>query len=427
MNGTKEEFFHNQDHVFQYVEEVQQAEEADACLIKEASYITTHTASANDKKPAISLAPQELTHASEIILATDHNGSTNLEESIKRGARPLELSGTMKRPETSKRKASEVVVSTPEESAHITKRITSIQLPAALILPRHTPKIPERIPKLFADLVFYFIPNSRTNVARRTRMNKVEQLGGLILPRFDAGRITHIIVDNGINANIVLKHIDKAAIPDHIMILNERWTPDCVIFSRILESTDQYWVSGFEDRDSETPKLREEKVNSVEDIAVEETGSLIIKDMKPRLPIRESNTVESSGSSLVGSTISPTIAFAVQNTVAIRIPDTPQAVDELEITMATVRMLGDVQLEEEPQASPEEVAKRRVKTHNLQGQEHFRCMKPHTVGDSNPSGPNDFVISKVGHLWPTLHITNHTYSYKLCYPTTRPPVIRTTR
>ncbi|CCG83541.1 putative DNA polymerase POL4 [Taphrina deformans PYCC 5710] len=241
-------------------------------------------------------------------------------------------------------------------------------------------------------MVFYFIPNSRLNPARSARMQKVEALGGLILSCFDEHKITHIVVDRNITGSVVLQHLKLDTLPSSITVYNEQWTPDSVIYGRLMEAVPKYQIEGMEwlDRRSEHPKNVEHIDNSGDKYP---DASLKIKAAKHgHLPVLP-NTVSDEESQILES-VSPTIAFLDSN-ISLLEGSTPQRPkDELDSTIKALGKLGPVQLEDEEDLE-DGIANDQDhrKTFALQ---NFKCMQAHVMSTlSSIQGPNDYVIEKL--------------------------------
>lgn len=246
-----------------------------------------------------------------------------------------------------------------------------------------------KAPSLFDGFVFYFVPNSRTNVARNLRMKKVEQLGGIISPHFHTTIVTHLIVDKNLSFSLVLRTISCDNIPDSITVLNEYWTPDCIITGKLLDHSVKYTVQGMENLGK--PALSAASSLAIQTIGHRQIGSsnqeeqsLQIK--KPKLKGELSLHMSDSSN----ASLSPTVAF--QDPVPDPdefVPCTRRALDDLDQVITVVNRLGNIQLEEECGETDDG-----LKT-TLEWQSKFKCMTPHT--ESNASGKciNEFVIEKV--------------------------------
>lgn len=282
------------------------------------------------------------------------------------------------------------------------------------LVPREETKELELPAKLFTGLIFYFIPNSRVNMARNLRMKKVEENGGRIADTFDAQDITHLVVDKNLNAAIVHKATQVLAFDLSVTVLNEFWTPDCVIYNRLLPVTDKYRVQGisYSDLQQDTPSVMGAQSSKEMDKLPDKPQSLQIKPRETRQDQIEtslpSTPTHSLQASLVKSTISPTITFArTQHLVHLQKSSSEVARswteknDELEYMLSTVRALGDVRLEEEQQLAALELSEIEDKPYsmglpsNLSSESRFRCMQPVKMDKSKDCGPNDFIIAKV--------------------------------
>lgn len=241
--------------------------------------------------------------------------------------------------------------------------------------------------KLFDNLVFYFIPNSRINKARDLRMKKVEQYGGTIAKQFSQS-VTHIISDKGYTANLILKATALEHLPPGMHAFNELWTPDCVIYGRLLETNTKYEISGLATQLSEVASPSRTEQDS-------QPKSLQIKPTPMKDNVR---TPQNSASQPSDLTISPSVAFARSNEKLDRVPTT-QPKDELDVAMDAVHRLGSTMMAHESQeeedsnglaASPHEsYVQRRV------WQDKFKCMAAHPQNKPPNLGPNSFVVERV--------------------------------
>ncbi len=90
--------------------------------------------------------------------------------------------------------------------------------------------IPSNLGLSFRGTIMLFIPNSRVNGARRLRMEKVAKYGAVVAASYKQP-FTHVIVDKTLTATQVLKLADWTTVPPHIVVVNEFWTPDCILVS----------------------------------------------------------------------------------------------------------------------------------------------------------------------------------------------------
>lgn len=293
-----------------------------------------------------------------------------------------------------KRKADEMITSTAKQPPaikieHRTRSALSSDAPSSSSPTGHN----FNITGIFTGLVFYFVPNSRNNLARNLRMKKVEQLGGKIVSQFDTATITHLVVDKNLNSSIVNRIIGRESIPRSIAIFNEFWTPDCVVYGKLMDHSAKYSVPGMESRGPPIapifpPLARRTSSQSQSDA---EERSLQIKNPPENKYNIVADTPEDEDNVLSLTSFSPTVAFLESSaTTTSFVPKTSRPSDELDEALRVVHNLGDVLLEEESEFDEDIDNEDQSKW-----QAKFKCMMPHLKSSSGVAGPNDFVIQKV--------------------------------
>lgn len=263
------------------------------------------------------------------------------------------------------------------------------------------------ITQLFSGCRFYFVPNARTNTARSMRMDKVAQYGGVVLSHFKISEVTHIIVDKNINAAIVLRTISETKLPDSIKVYNELWTPDCVVYGRLIESSARYYILGLEPPKScvALADVAEVDAGEIDSDDAEDTAQPSLQIKQPRRSRYVVPTEEETDSrqtmDVSDARISPTVAFAISSSDSTaRIHETQVPKDELAEAMTLLHNLGSTPLDEEIEdleqpadaSTRDSIDERDVKR---QWERNFKCMKSHVTSSTKAADPNDFLIGKV--------------------------------
>lgn len=103
--------------------------------------------------------------------------------------------------------------------------------------------VPERRQYL-KDMVIYFFPNDDKNAARRMRISKSIEYGALWFKEWREG-ITHVIVDNNITYDEVIRHLGVDSLPADVSVVNEHYVPDCLMYKSVVSPNQRrYQVSG---------------------------------------------------------------------------------------------------------------------------------------------------------------------------------------
>lgn len=244
---------------------------------------------------------------------------------------------------------------------------------------------------LFEGLVFYFVPNSRTSVARNLRMKKVEQFGGVIVSKFDVAQVTHIIADQNLTASMIQISIGLSFIPESIRVYNEFWTPECVMYGRLIEVSDRYLVAGTEHCDP----LQTSAQMATKSVSTSQIRKEMSLGQESSLQIKKSKTIESQRLHTpehCHRSISPSIAFLNSSlSTSELVQNTLRPQDELDETVKVVQQLVQVMFDEELPNSKEA---------SLSWQSSFKRMTPHITSSkaSSTQNVNDFVIDKVSLL-----------------------------
>ncbi|KAI4248037.1 MAG: hypothetical protein L6R40_001126 [Gallowayella cf. fulva] len=98
--------------------------------------------------------------------------------------------------------------------------------------------------RIFSGRRFYFLPNDDVAPARRLRITKVLERGGIWIRNY-SDDATHIILDRKLTYDDLLKYLKRSSIPSGIAVVNEQYPADCIQY-RTLLNPDQamYYVQG---------------------------------------------------------------------------------------------------------------------------------------------------------------------------------------
>jgi DNA polymerase IV len=88
----------------------------------------------------------------------------------------------------------------------------------------------------FADFALDFFPNDKKSGARRLRIEKFEQYGGNWIKYWNESA-THIILEDNLTYNDLLKFGKFENIPSHVHVVDERFVSDCLSFRCVLDAT----------------------------------------------------------------------------------------------------------------------------------------------------------------------------------------------
>lgn len=111
------------------------------------------------------------------------------------------------------------------------------------------PRVPEA-QQIFKGLSIYFFPNNDIAPARKIRIRKALEWGALWVREWRAG-ITHVVVDNGLSYQDVLKFLNLITLPLDVILVSEIYPADCIIYRFLVKpSQPQYQVTGSEPHSS---------------------------------------------------------------------------------------------------------------------------------------------------------------------------------
>ncbi|MCJ1388601.1 hypothetical protein MMC18_001448 [Xylographa bjoerkii] len=139
--------------------------------------------------------------------------------------------------------------------------------------------------QIFKGKVFYFLPNNDIAPARRFRILRAQERGALWVKEWQAN-VTHLVVDNTLSYNDVLKYLKLSAIPPGIILVNEHYPPDCMIYKFLVNPAQQrYQLEGQQRaiKASETPTSTESSLQSLQ-----------LKPEKSRVPLKTPSRTEGS-------------------------------------------------------------------------------------------------------------------------------------
>ncbi|KAL9609107.1 MAG: hypothetical protein Q9167_006103 [Letrouitia subvulpina] len=114
---------------------------------------------------------------------------------------------------------------------------------------------------IFSGLTFYFIPNNDIAPPRKLRIKKATERGAKWAKEWQ-NDITHVILDNGLNYQDVLLHLNLPVVPPNIFLTNELYPADCIKYGMVVNVRQrQYQVQGFQKAALAKPSsLRKENV-----------------------------------------------------------------------------------------------------------------------------------------------------------------------
>jgi DNA polymerase IV len=98
--------------------------------------------------------------------------------------------------------------------------------------------------QIFRELTFFYIPNDDISPVRRARITKAREYGVTWSPEF-SHLVTHIIVDEGIPYDYVLKVLGLPVVPAGVILVDELYALDCIQFRAVLNPDQrQYKAKG---------------------------------------------------------------------------------------------------------------------------------------------------------------------------------------
>ncbi|MCJ1434004.1 hypothetical protein MMC27_003369 [Xylographa pallens] len=120
--------------------------------------------------------------------------------------------------------------------------------------------------QIFRGKIFYFLPNNDIAPARRFRIIKAQERGALWVKEWQAD-VTHVIVDNTLNYSDVLRYLKLSAMPPGIILVNEHYPPDCMMYKFLVNPAQQrYQLEGQQlvIKAGETPISTESSLKSLQ-------------------------------------------------------------------------------------------------------------------------------------------------------------------
>jgi hypothetical protein len=120
-----------------------------------------------------------------------------------------------------------------------------------------------------------FFPDNDVNKLRSIRIRKAMEYGARFVHPWQNGEgVTHVIVDTEMHYEDVLKHVGLEAIPDDIIIVNQRYPADCISNRILVDPNQKLYEVVWRKRSSNRPRANSGKLRQAppeECLIVEET------------------------------------------------------------------------------------------------------------------------------------------------------------
>ncbi|MCJ1385044.1 hypothetical protein MMC17_008162 [Xylographa soralifera] len=253
--------------------------------------------------------------------------------------------------------------------------------------------------QIFRGKIFYFLPNNDIAPARRFRILKAQERGALWVKEWQAN-ITHVIVDNTLSYSDVLRYLRLSAMPPGVVLVNEHYPPDCMMYKFLVNFTQQrYQLEGQQLalKAGETPPSTESSLKSLQ-----------LKPEKSKAPPKTPSRTEGSDETAAIRQLEILARDQALRRVEelARLPQTDRPKDALDEVMEEAKAIeglsldsdeddtgaGDV-LDDANDSEGEAVKKMSTRLRGSKGsstrkwQENFSCMQKHD-GLNKQENPN---------------------------------------
>ncbi|MCJ1400162.1 hypothetical protein MMC11_003366 [Xylographa trunciseda] len=257
--------------------------------------------------------------------------------------------------------------------------------------------------QIFRGKSFYFLPNNDIAPARRFRILKAQERGALWIKEWQAS-VTHVIVDSTLSYSDVLSYLKLSTIPPGIILVNEHYPPDCMMYKFLVNPAQQrYRLEGQQQaiKASETPASTESSLKSLQ-----------LKPEKSKAPPKTPSRTEGSDELAAIRQIEILARDQAQRRLdeLARLPQTGKPKDPLDGVIEEAKALEGLPLDsdeddadagyilEDANESEEEAAKKAsTRSRTSKGsavgtwQNNFSCMQKHD-GRNNQENPNIHTI-----------------------------------
>ncbi|KAK4987499.1 hypothetical protein LTR66_007580 [Elasticomyces elasticus] len=265
--------------------------------------------------------------------------------------------------------------------------------------------------RIFNGMHFYFFPNNDVHPARRMRIVKALEYGATWQKDWNT-RVTHVIVDRGMNYNQVTAFLKLQVLPNNTIMVGEGYPADCIAYRMLVDPKQQrYQVAGY---------IKPAAPSAVDPAAREVTPSASSFSLQLKQAGRAGTRREPQTPSRTEEVAStpPTLgtvrrAPRSENHAWERTGDLiQQDSDELDAAIRQAKELQHLPLEfykqdedsrssspagDEPDNEVEHVSKNAEKSPNPAWQDRFQCMQKHTSSDSltNPNAATIAVLQEM--------------------------------
>lgn len=94
--------------------------------------------------------------------------------------------------------------------------------------------------QIFSGFQFYFCRNNDTDQLRALRIQKAIEFGGLWYREYHSG-ITHIVLDDDISYQDLLKDLKVSSLPPKVTVTNQKYLTECLHYGILLDSSKSYY------------------------------------------------------------------------------------------------------------------------------------------------------------------------------------------
>ncbi|KAL6717933.1 hypothetical protein ACLMJK_004018 [Lecanora helva] len=94
--------------------------------------------------------------------------------------------------------------------------------------------------QIFKGLSFFFIPNNDISPTRKFRIRKAMEFGARWVREWQGG-ISHVMVDNHVCYDDVLKFLEISSLPAGVTLVNDIWAPDCLTYGFLVNPDQAYY------------------------------------------------------------------------------------------------------------------------------------------------------------------------------------------
>ncbi|KAB8339051.1 hypothetical protein FH972_021987 [Carpinus fangiana] len=281
--------------------------------------------------------------------------------------------------------------------------------------------------RVFKDLVFFFVPNSDISADRRFRIAKAIEYGAAWANEWHQA-VTHIIVDNDVNYEVVLQTLKMTEVPKNVVVVKATYASECLVFRALLNPKQHiYNVPGHEDQMNASLSTKEITETDSRSLQLKNAISKempVAEAAKPHSTSQASESFGSNNSSIQQIAASGPKCFSVSK----------RALDELDNIIMSVKAINDLPLDPDEDQTPQ-ITEEGTSSENESADERppirrklkldnpaagFQCLqKP---GDDVLNNPNQKVIDILQQMATYYDSTNDTWrtiSYRKAIATLR--------